>query len=107
MGAAYTLRCSRCDYESGLLYLGVGMMMNSENIVGTCTSCDQLTTISVDEGLGNCELCLAKERVVFTSYQNQARPSNPSYTYRVIKYQCPSCHAFSLELPDTPDILWD
>ncbi len=34
MGIAYKLSCHRCGYESDLLYLGQGMAMLPEQIVG-------------------------------------------------------------------------
>ncbi len=52
MGIAYKLSCHRCGYESDLLYLGQGMAMLPEQIVGTCTCCDNLTTISINESYG-------------------------------------------------------
>ena len=70
MGIAYKLSCHRCGYESDLLYLGQGMAMLPEQIVGTCTCCDNLTTISINESYGVCSLCGAKDRVIFTSYQH-------------------------------------
>lgn len=79
MGIAYKLSCHRCGYESDLLYLGQGMAMLPEQIVGTCTCCDNLTTISINESYGVCSLCGAKDRVIFTSYQHEARPRNPCY----------------------------
>ncbi|SJE67062.1 IS600 ORF2 [Shigella sonnei] len=97
MGIAYKLSCHRCGYESDLLYLGQGMAMLPEQIVGTCTCCDNLTTISINESYGVCSLCGAKDRVIFTSYQHEARPRNPCYLERSFKYQCPRCHAFSME----------
>ncbi|EGA7230752.1 hypothetical protein EUB51_22885, partial [Shigella flexneri] len=100
MGIAYKLSCHRCGYESDLLYLGQGMAMLPEQIVGTCTCCDNLTTISINESYGVCSLCGAKDRVIFTSYQHEARPRNPCYLERSFKYQCPRCHAFSMEPPD-------
>ena len=36
----------------------------------------------------------AKDRVIFTSYQHEARPRKPCYLERSFKYQCPRCHAF-------------
>ena len=65
MGIAYKLSCHRCGYESDLLYLGQGMAMLPEQIVGTCTCCDNLTTISINESYGVCSLCGAKDRVIF------------------------------------------
>ncbi|EFX5460084.1 hypothetical protein EOK05_22735, partial [Shigella sonnei] len=103
MGIAYKLSCHRCGYESDLLYLGQGMAMLPEQIVGTCTCCDNLTTISINESYGVCSLCGAKDRVIFTSYQHEARPRNPCYLERSFKYQCPRCHAFSMEPPDLPE----
>ncbi len=107
MGIAYKLSCHRCGYESDLLYLGQGMAMLPEQIVGTCTCCDNLTTISINESYGVCSLCGAKDRVIFTSYQHEAKPRNPCYLERSFKYQCPRCHAFSMEPPDLPEMLWD
>ncbi len=63
--------------------------MLPEQIVGTCTCCDDLTTISINESYGVCSLCGAKDRVIFTSYQHEARPRNPCYLERSLEISMP------------------
>ncbi|EDA7616063.1 hypothetical protein A3V89_25300 [Salmonella enterica subsp. enterica serovar Typhimurium] len=36
-----------------------------------------------------------------------SRGGSPCYLERSFKYQCPRCHAFSMEPPDLPEMLWD
>lgn len=107
MGAIQTLGCSKCSYESDQLHLGYGMVQNAERIVATCTSCNRLTTILEDEAVGDCELCNAKARVVFTSYLTRPRPNNTSHENRITQYQCPCCESFTIEIPDDRIGLWD
>ncbi len=52
-------------------------------------------------------LSIKFDAIISTSYQHEARPRNPCYLERSFKYQCPRCHAFSMEPPDLREMLWD
>lgn len=107
MGIIYTLSCSKCSYESDALHLGYDSVRSAERIVATCTSCNRLTTILEDEAFGDCDLCNAEARVVFTSYLTRPRPTNTCHENRITQYQCPSCESFTIEIPESGMGLWD
>lgn len=106
MGVIYVLKCSGCAYASKELYLGRGMDMGPEHIIGSCMSCNRLTTIDIAKDAGNCDLCSAKRTVVFTSFFVRPRPTNSQYNYRLTSYQCPVCHLFGMA-QDSPCGYWD
>ena len=106
MGMGYELTCSGCGYQSEMLLLGQGMDGHPERIVGSCCSCNKLTTISVNEDSADCGHCNQQGTVVFTSFSVRPRPTNTNFQYRLIHYECPRCRAFSIPKGEFA-VLWD
>lgn len=107
MGAAYELLCESCGYQSQMTYLGRSRNALQEHVLGTCHSCNGLTSMVSEQHGDDCVLCEAVDRVTATPTRRAPkifgvfrRDSDP-------RYQCPKCKSFSVELPDTPSMFVD
>lgn len=106
MGFILSFACSKCKYESDFIELGHGEATYAERVLATCSACKSFTSIQSDEALGDCQLCGARSRVVFTSFLTRPRPEDTSYHNAITQYQCPLCQSFAVEANE-PIGLWD
>lgn len=107
MGESYEFSCPECGYQSNMVHLGQGMMMDPELILGTCDSCCELTQISVAKSRCNCDLCQASSSVQKTPSQSHRKRTGFFGSKVIIKYECPKCRAFSVQIPEIPSESWD
>lgn len=100
MGAIFTLRCSRCNYRSEELALGQGRASVSETIVGSCSSCKNLTTIAENEPVADCALCAVRGqgKVRATPCLTVPAPEGDKFSLPRWLYQCPVCHSLTVEI---------
>mgnify|MGYP000901138138 CR=1 FL=1 len=91
MGYACKVHCSECGYESNDLYLGRGVLSESEFIIGTCSKCNQITEALEGTTNSNCKLCKSKRSVTFTSFLTESNKDSDESSNVCISYQCPDC----------------
>ena len=107
MGYAYQFSCSKCDYHSDTVYLGRGMLVETELIVGACEVCQELSSIPNNKSVANCGLCRAKKSVTPAKYRESEQQVNPWKPESNRIYQCPKCKEFSIPTPIREYALWD
>lgn len=107
MGESYEFSCSECGYQSNMIHLGQGMMMDPELILGSCDSCCELTQISAACSRSNCNLCHANSSVHKTPSQTHRKRSGFFSSKEILKYECPKCRSFSIQIPAIPSESWD
>lgn len=107
MGAAYELTCEKCGYQSEMVYLGGARDSSRDRVLGSCRSCNELTSMFSDEQRDDCVLCDAVSRVVATPTLSESKFFAAFRREKAAKFECPKCRAFSIEMPDTPSIFLD
>jgi hypothetical protein len=107
MGAAYELTCEKCGYQSGMVLLGCTRDSSRDRVLGSCRSCGELTSLFSDKLHDDCVLCGAVAQVVATSTLRHSKFLAAFRRETPPKFECPKCHTFSVEKPDTPSMFMD
>ena len=107
MGEVYKFSCIKCNYCSDEVYLGQGMSMGPELILGVCAVCKDLSSISINGRIDDCCLCQSKRSVTPVNHKEMKKRVGLFKFERNNIYECPKCKEFSLPIPEIPEALWD